>query len=232
MGKNEKRGYAVLAIIFVVFSVIAFAVPFTKNSVFVLAYIFGAIAIAFQIYVFKLSFSHGEDAKSKFYGMPIANIGLYYLSVQLVLSLVEMIAAKILPTWLAVIVNVIPIALALIGCITADVMRDEIERQDVQLKKDISNMRALQSMSSNFVGICLDEERKKQLQNLADEFRYSDPVSSEDTKELENELQQMMKELQCAIIDGDMDAVETLCMKAVAGLNERNRVCKLGKQRG
>ncbi|MBQ8318730.1 MAG: DUF308 domain-containing protein [Lachnospiraceae bacterium] len=229
MGKNEKRGYAILAILFVVFSVIAFAVPFTKNAVFVLAYIFGAIAIAFQIYVFKLSFSHGEDAKSKFYGMPIANIGLYYLSVQLVISLIEMATAKFLPTWVAVVVNVIPLALALIGCITAEVMRDEIERQDVQLKKDVSNMRALQSMSASFVGMCSDDDMKKQLQNLADEFKYSDPVSSEDTKELESELQQMMKELQGAIIDSDMAAVKTLCMKVLAGLNERNRVCKLGK---
>ena len=229
MGKNEKRGYAILAIIFVVFSVIAFAVPFTKNGVFVLAYVFGTIAIAFQIYVFKISFQHGEDAKSKFYGIPIANIGLYYLSVQLVISLIEMATAKILPAWVAVVVNVIPVALALIGCITAEVMRDEIERQDVQLKKDVANIRGLQSTSASLVGMCSDNEMKKQLQKLADEFKYSDPVSSDDTKDLESELQQLMKELQAAIIDDDMAAVKTLCMKALAGLNERNRVCKLGK---
>lgn len=229
MGKNEKRGYAILAIIFVVFSVIAFAVPFTKNGVFVLAYVFGTIAIAFQIYVFKISFQHGEDAKSKFYGIPIANIGLYYLSVQLILSVAEMSLAMLLPTWMVLIVNIVPIALALMGCITAEVMRDEIERQDVQLKKDVANIRGLQSTSASLVGMCSDNEMKKQLQKLADEFKYSDPVSSDDTKELENELQQLMKELQAAIIDDDMAAVKTLCMKALAGLNERNRVCKLGK---
>ena len=90
-------------------------------------------------------------------------------------------------------------------------------------------MRVLQSMSASFVGMCSDEERKKQLQNLADEFKYSDPVSSEDTKELESELQQMMKELQTTIIDDDMVTVNVLCLKILAGLNERNRICKLGK---
>ena len=229
MSKNGKRGYAVLAILLVVFSVISFAVPFTKNEVFFMAYIFGVIAIAFQIYVFHISFQHGEGAKSKFYGIPIVNIGWYYLSVQLILSALEMGIAYFLPTWIAIVVNIVPISLALIGCIAAEVMRDEIERQDVQLKKDVSNMRVLQSMSASFVGMCSDEERKKQLQNLADEFKYSDPVSSEDTKELESELQQMMKELQTTIIDDDMVTVNVLCLKILAGLNERNRICKLGK---
>lgn len=229
MSKNGKRGYAVLAILLVVFSVIAFAVPFTKNAVFFMAYIFGVIAIAFQIYVFQISFQHGEDAKSKFYGIPIANIGLYYLSVQLILSVLEMGIAYFLPTWIAVVINIVPISLALIGCIAAEVMRDEIERQDVQLKKDVANIRGLQSMSASMVGMCSDDEIKKLVQNLADEFRYSDPVSSDDTKELESELQQLMKELQSAIIEEDKASAKTLCMKTIASLNERNRVCKLGK---
>ena len=67
MGKNEIRGYIVDAILLIVFSVIAFAAPFAKTGVFWMAYLFGVIAIAYQIYVFKISFDQGEDVKSKFY---------------------------------------------------------------------------------------------------------------------------------------------------------------------
>lgn len=226
---KTKRGYIVDAIIFVVFSVIAFAAPFYMTSVFWIGYIFGVIAIVGQIYFLTISFSKGESVKSKFYGFPIAKIGVMYLGIQLALSLVEMIASKVIPTWVALVIDLLPIAFAAIGCIAADMMRDEIERQDVQIKTDVNNMRALQSLTASLPGMCQDAELKKILQDLADDFKYSDPVSSEGTKEAEAELKFMVNEIQRALVDGDTKAVQSFCLRAKAGLVERNRVCKLGK---
>ena len=56
MTKNETRGILLMAILFVVFSAIAFVIPFSKNGVFWIAYLFGVLAILFQIYIFKSSF--------------------------------------------------------------------------------------------------------------------------------------------------------------------------------
>ena len=229
MSKNRVRGYITLAVLLVVFSVIAFAAPFAKTVVFWLAYVFAVIAIAYQIYVFRISFSDEGDAKSKFYGFPIARVGVIYLIVQLVISLIEMVLAGFLPVWIAVIVNVFPIAFAVVGCIASDIMRDEIVRQDVQLKKYVSNMRALQSMSAALVGQCNDADLKETIQNVADEFKFSDPVSSEQTKDMEQELQSQMNEIQKAIVDGDSASVKTLCGKILGSLAERNRICALNK---
>lgn len=229
MGKNEIRGYIVDAILLIVFSVIAFAAPFAKTGVFWMAYLFGVIAIAYQIYVFKISLDRGDDVKSKFYGFPIARVGVIYLAVQLVLSLIEMCLAAVIPMWVAIIVNVLPIAFALIGCIAAEVMRDEIVRQDIKIKTDVGNMRALQSQTASFVGMCQDAEAKKLLQDLADDFKYSDPVSSEVTKEMETELKFLVNEIQRALVDDDMKSVEGFCVRVKASLAERNRICKLGK---
>lgn len=229
MGKNQTRGFIIDAIILIVFSVIAFVAPFAKTGVFWIAYIFGVIAIAFQIYVFKIAFEKGNDVKSKFYGFPIAKLGVVYLGVQLAISLVEMCLAAIIPMWVSVIVNVLLIAVVLIGCIAADVMRDEIARQDIKIKTDVSNMRALQSQTASFVGMCQDEEVKKVLKDLADEFKYSDSVTSEATKELETELKFLVSEIQRALVDEDMKSVESFCMRTKVSLAERNRVCKLEK---
>lgn len=229
MNKNQSRVYIVVALALVVFSVIAFAAPFSMTGCFWLGYVFGVIAIAFQIYVFRISFRKGEDAKSKFYGFPIAKIGVVYLGAQIVVSLVEMLLAKVLPAWIAIIFNVLLLAVALIGCIAADVMREEIVRQDVKIKTDVNNMRALQSMTASFVGMCQDAETKKALQGLADDFKYSDPVSSDDTKEMEAELKFMANEIQRALVEGDLLSVNSFCMRLKASLAERNRVCKLGK---
>lgn len=229
MSKNGIRGYVVLAIVFVVFSVISFVVPFTKNSVFWNAYIFAIIAIAYQIYVFRISFSGQESVKSKFYGFPIAKIGVVYLVTQLVVSLVEMATAKIFLNWMALILNVVLLAITVVGCIAADVMRDEIVRQDTVLKEEVGNMRALQSLSASLVGLCQEAELKKELQSLADEFKYSDPVSSEDTKEMETELKFLVNEIQRAIVDGDIQSAKSFAVRVKSGLAERNRICKLGK---
>lgn len=229
MEKNEVRGYIVDAIVFAVFTIVAFAVPFERNAIFWTAYVFGVIAIAFQIYVFKISFQRGSDVKSKFYGFPIARVGVMYLGIQLALSLIEMCVAKFIPSWVAVVIDIFPIALAAIGCIAADAMRDEIVRQDVQIKKSVDNMRALQSMTASLVGMAQDANLRSTLQDLADEFKYSDPVTSEQTKEKETELKFLVNEIQRAIVDGDLQAASGFCARAKAGLVERNRLCAMSK---
>ena len=145
MTKNASRGLIVLAIVLAVFSLIAFAIPFAHTAVFWIAYGFGVFAILFQLYIFKTSFAGNGDAKSRFYGFPIARLGIYYLVAQLILSVVEMALAGLIPAWPVIIVNVLALAFALIGCITAETMRDEIVQQDHKLKKNVSAMRELQS---------------------------------------------------------------------------------------
>ena len=229
MNKKDQRGYIVLGIIFVVFTVVAFAVPFSKKAGFWLGYVFGIIAIAFQLYIFKISFAQGEDVKSKFYGFPIARIGVIYLGAQMLFSILEMATAKFLLTWVAVLVNIVVLAFALVGCIAADIMRDEIVRQDVKLEKDVTNMRRLQSLSASLVGLCQDENAKKTLQDIADEFKYSDPVSSEQTKEMEEDMKMQLEELQSAVLEGDVSNVPILCAKLKNRLIERNHLCATSK---
>ena len=109
------------------------------------------------------------------------------------------------------------------------VMRDEIERQDINLKKDVSNMRELQSVSAALVGLCSNDECKKSLQALADEFKYSDPVTSDQTVEIENDIKQQLNDLQSAITEEDYGSLTTMCNKITASLKERNRICALNK---
>ena len=64
---------------------------------------------------------------------------------------------------------------------------------------------------------------------LAEEFRYSDPVSNEMIAEVESDLIAVVDELQAAFVEGDDLIVEKLCRKASAQFAERNRLCKLNK---
>ena len=227
--KNSTRSLIIIAIALVVFSVVAFAIPFAHTTAFWVAYGFGALAILFQLYIFKASFAGDGDAKSRFYGFPIARLGVYYLVVQLIVSVIEMALARVIPTGGAVAINVLLLALAVVGCITVDAMRDEIIRQDTALKKNVGNMRELQSLSAALVGQCADASLRPTLQKLADEFRYSDPVSSEKTLELEEDMKVQLGDIQQALVEGDSDGAKKLCGKLMGSLAERNRVCSVSK---
>lgn len=229
MTKNASRGLIVLAIVLAVFSLIAFAVPFAHTAVFWIAYGFGMFAILFQLYIFKTSFAGNGDAKSRFYGFPIARLGIYYLVAQLILSVIEMALASLIPAWPAIIINALALAFALIGCITAETMRDEIVHQDNNLKKNVSAMRELQSLAASMVSQCGDEEMKNAVKKIADELRFSDPVSSDATAELEAEMRSQLADIQQAVVEGDAEGAKALCGKMMGNLAERNRVCSINK---
>lgn len=228
MKKNGIRGFILLGIILAVFIVIAFAIPFAHTTAFWIGCTFGVLAILFQLYVFKSADANG-DAKSRFYGFPIARVGVIYMIVQLIVSIIEMALAKVNPTAVPLVINVLLLAMALVGCITVDVMRDEIARQDVKLRKDVGNMRELQSLAATLVGQCEDEGLKPTIAKLADEFRYSDPVSSEKTLEIEEDMKAQLGEIERALVEGDAEGAKKLCGKLMGSLKERNRVCAVTK---
>ena len=228
MTKNMKKGIAALIILLAAFSVIAFVIPFPKNQKFWFAYLSGVFAILFQLYIFKVSFGK-EDAKSRFYGFPIARLGIYYLVIQLILSIVEIAVSKFVPGWILVVINVLIFAVVLLGCITTVTMRDEITKQDDKLKKNVSAMRELQSVSATLVDHSNDAELKGILKKLADEFRFSDPISSDKTSDLEDDMKNRIGDLQQAIAEGDIAGAKTLCEKLLGCLKERNRICSVNK---
>lgn len=230
LNEKEKKGLVVLALLFVVYTLIVLAVPFTKGGMFWLTYLFTVAAFGVQAYVFKLSFEKEAGAKSKFYGFPIARVGVLYLAVQLVLGLVFMALAAVAPVWLALVLYLALLVAAAVGVIATDSIRDEVERQDTQLKADVAAMRALQSQAAALPARCEDDAAKAALEKLAEEFRYSDPVSAPALTDLETDMAATMEELSVAVTDGDNAAVLALCKKISATLAERNRLCKLNKK--
>lgn len=228
MSKNKLRFYIVLAILFVVLSVIAFVLPFQKTLTFWLSYAFAAIAIAVQIYAYPKAFD-GPSVKSKFYGFPLARVSTIYLIAQLALSVIFMVASKWVPAWIPVVLFALLLGAAAIGFIAAEGVRDEVERQDVVHKANVTTMRALQSKAVFVASQCEDTETKKALDAFAEALRFSDPVSSDALIDIEENLTGLVEELGNAVLDKDFEAARTLCAKASTLLADRNRMCKLNK---
>ena len=229
MKKSVIRTVVVLAILFVVFTVIAFAAPFAHTAVFWMSYGFFVVAVAAQGFTAHAAFAGQASLRSKFYGFPIVKVGFLYLVGQTALSLICMILAAVAPARVVLILDVVALGAAVIGFISTDAMREEIQRQDTALKKDVSAMRALQSSVRMLVGQCDDPQTAADIRRLSEALQYSDPVSSDALTEIEAELASMVAELQKAVVDRAFDAARELCKKTAAMLEERNRLCKLHK---
>ena len=225
MKNNTLRGIIVLEILLALYLILAFAIPFERTTVFWLSFGFTLVAMAVAGLAVYLAFLRKEDAKSKFYGFPIARIGVIYGAVQLIAGLVFMAIGAWVPAWVAVVVFSIALAASAIGLVAADAVVEEIGVQDAKLKKEVSVMRALQSRVNQMAGQCASPEVKK----LAEEFRYSDPVGSETLVAVEQDLSAAIGKLQSAVIAGDEASIPVLCRSASAILAERNRLCKLNK---
>ena len=229
MKKDTMRGVVGLGVLLILYILIAFLIPFAKTATFWVSFVFTLIAFCVVAASIYIAFVKNPDAKSRFYGFPIARIGIIYGIAQLVAGLLLMALGKWVPVWLAVLMYAIMLGAAVIGLISADAVAEQIHAQDAKLKKDVAAMRAIQSKLSVLPGQCEDPVTAKCLTQLAEEIRFSDPVSSEATQETEADLNALTDELQKAVLEHDTAAAQNLCKRCQAVLMERNRLCKLEK---
>ena len=225
MKKDTIRAIVVAVVALVIYNLITFVIPFEHTAAFWISYGFTLVAFAVVAASIYIAFIKNPDSKSKFYGFPIARLGVIYGVAQLVVSLAVMALAAIIPWWIAVLVYAIGLGAAVIGLIGVEAVVDQIQTQDVKLKDNTIIMRTLQSKISQIASQTDDAAIKA----LAEEFRYSDPVSNDAIAEAEADLAAIVDQLQAAFVDGDNDAMAQLCRKATALLAERNRLCKLNK---
>ena len=225
MKKDTIRAIIIAVVALVVYNLIAFVIPFAHTAAFWISYGFTLVAFAVVCASIYIAFVKNPDAKSRFYGFPIARIGVLYSGAQLVVSLIVMALAQWTPWWIPTLVYAIGMGVTIIGLVSAEAIVDEIQTQDVKLKDNTDMMRTLQSKISQIASQTEDAAIKA----LAEEFRYSDPVSNDAIADAEADLAAAVDQLQAAYVDGDNEAMAQLCRKAAALLAERNRLCKLNK---
>jgi len=225
MKKNTIRWIIGLGVLLILYILVAFLIPFVHTATFWVSFVFTLIAFVVVAASMYIAFVKNPDAKSRFYGFPIARIGAIYGLVQLIAGLIFMALAALVPAWIAVLVYAIALGAAVIGLISAEAVVSQIHVQDEKIKKDVSTMRSLQSKVNQMAA----QSENEAIKALAEEFRYSDPVSSDAIADAEADLAAAVDELQAAYIDGDSEAMTKLCRKASALLAERNRLCKLNK---
>ena len=187
MKKNSNLGYAVLGIVFVLFNVIAFAIPTVKTGTFWVAYAFSVVAFASQIGIWKVALGKEDTLKSKFLGFPVVHIGIIYLIVQTIVFAVFM-AVPTLPVWSAIVVCALVLGIFAICMISAEAGRGEIERIETKVKQKVFYIKSLQVDVELLAKNESDSAVKAGLEKLAEKIRFSDPMSLPEMESIEKEI--------------------------------------------
>lgn len=225
MKKEALRATVMAVAVFIAYNFAVFMIPCLKTPTFWISWGYTLLSFVIAGFAIYASLFKHPDTKSRFYGFPIAKIGFFYLVAQIAFGGICMALGHITPWWVPTVFSAIMLALATIGLVSAEVVVDEIRTQDGQLKKNVQMMRSLQSKVSRLAA----QSENTAIKALAEEFRYSDPVSNDSLVLAEAELAAVVEELQTACIEGNDDVVAKLCRKASTLLAERNRLCKLNK---
>ena len=222
MKKNKGMAYAVLAIAFVLFNIIAFAVPTAKTATFWIAYVFTAVAFASQIVIWKFAFKGADTLKSKFLGIPLISVGITYLIVQIIAFVVFM-ALPLMASWIAIVVCALILGISAICLIGTETGREEINRVEEKVEKKVFYIKSLQVDIEMLVSSEIDADTKTALTKLADKIRFSDPMSNEALAELEAEITAKVNELKLA--ENKAEIIKVLDSL----ITERNKKVKLLK---
>ncbi len=222
MKKNKGMAYAVLGISFLLFNVIAFAIPTVKTATFWIAYAFSVVAFASQIVIWKFAFKGADTVKSKFLGIPLISVGITYLIVQIIAFAIFMAFSAVQP-WIAIVVCALILGISAICLIGTETGREEVGRVEEKVEKKVFYIKSLKVDIEMLASIESDANTKAALTKLAEKIRFSDPMSNDVLSDLEAEIADKVNELKTA---ENKSAIITVLDSLIT---ERNKKAKLLK---
>lgn len=232
LNKKSKSVIAVYAIVLFVYVLAFLIIPFNKTAASWISFVFTIVAIAGSLFVCGYAFNAKQTLVSKIYGYPIFRVGAVYAIAQLSIGIVICAISAVIavPYWVALLLSVILLGAAAIGVIITDNTRDFVEEVDESVKVDTKNITRFQIDIAGIVDICENKEVKADLEKLNELFKFSDPITNDDTREIEESIKELLVELKTIVVDGSVDDIKALTKKLTSALNERNRICKSTKQ--
>lgn len=234
LDKITIKNLAIFAVVFVVYNVISFAIPFKHTSTFWGSYIFGLLAVVLQVGIVLLAANGADNLRKKVYAFPVFRMGLIYLAIQLGVSLGFTIAATFVenfPGWIVAVLSVVLLGVFIVLILLTDTVKEEIikieeeeERQTVQVKTFRINIDSIMRRVE-------DKELLKKLEKLSDAAKYSDPVSCEELYAIESEITEKIGELSSTIQIGDISYAKILTEEIIDLFDDRNAQCKMFKKK-
>lgn len=222
------RAGLVLLISMAVFNVVAFVLPHEYKSSFWTGYAFTMVAFLLQILFAFLAFGKADNLKKVFMGFSIVQLGTTYLVLQVIWGLVCMFM-PLMSVTIAVVVSVVLLGIYAIFIIAAvsgremvNATQEKVAAKTFYIKSILADIELLSEKTE-------DALLKKNLKDLADTVKYSDPMSSDALYTIESKIEVKVTELAVMVEKSDTKNAGSLISELQLLFSERNRKCKLYK---
>ena len=234
MKKLDKKSISVLvafAILLAIYIVLVTVIPFEKPAGSWVAFSFGALSILGSCGITLLAMLKGNSYKSKVYGLPVLKVGFTYLAAQMAVTFALLVigAFVVVPGWIATVLGIVLLGLCLIGVLVTDNVRDAVEEIEAKTEASIKVMKRFTVDMRTVVSHCKNDKILPLLEALAEDFKYSDPVSNDDTQPLENQIKLEVDNLD-ALVVADSEHTGEKIDEIKSLLATRNDICKSTKK--
>ena len=231
MGTIKKKFVAIGAILFLMYNVVLFAIAgFSGHeAAFWISYAFVIVAFAMAALTAGYLGKSGRVLCDWLFGFPIIRHCVIYVTAATLISILFMILEYDVGWVLPTIIQVVLLGLYAVLMLTCFISKDAIEEVGQRAVKKTQYMALLRADAEMLFQKCSDPELKVKCKKLAEDIRFSDPMSVEALEYLERELQQTLMECGKAMDEGNYVLAGELCHKASLQLSERNMKCKILK---
>lgn len=160
---------------------------------------FCAVVAAYLLHLVFFIYAYSEKNKNKqMANTPVMVKGCFELLGIMIIGIACMVIPD-LPNWLAVVLCAMVVGVSVIKLtIVRSVELNKHEAND-RLNERLSRMKELTAKAEQLKSYAKNEEEKKLIHKLVEEIKYSNPVSNESTKELEDRISLLLDELKSEI---------------------------------
>lgn len=231
--KHIKRAVAysiVYPLILIVLAIAFFFIP-TKTGAAWVALGFTALAVVIAT-VFSANLAKKADTNRKaFYAKPVIKVATVYSTVQMIIGIALCVLSIFVTysAWIAFAVCFAWFGVAVGALISANAVKKAIAPIETVTEVKIRKVTEFRVDMTSVFEACRSDEIRRELEKLADDFKYSDPVSSPDTAEIEKRIASEIADL-AKKVESDKTEKAKEGIRTVRNLlSERNRICKAYK---
>lgn len=215
------------ALIALLANVVVFAAPFAHTPTFWIGFAFIWIALGIAIIANVYVVASARSATSALYRTSISTVSILYLIAAVACSIGFMAAHG--PAWLLVVVQAALAIACLIGLVGGEVGAQLVEQGDNVARVQTFHMSELRSQVNAISAAAVNTPAQDALKHLSESLRYSDPVSSAATSDLEDRLFDCVNQLYATVQTGNYQQAIALCNQMETMLAQRNAICQSSK---
>ena len=187
---------------------------------------------AFILHLLYATFAFRENnTEKKALNIPITIISYFELGIMLAVGAVCMTVPG-LPNWIGIILCYTVLAFSVVFLVSAKAVEENKTSANKRINKNSAFIRELSDIASNMVSSSKTDAICRTSKSLYEAIRYSDPISSDETRAYEEDIYNALKDLS-SMLQNDTDE-ESFSQKAdeiLLLIENRNNKCKALKRR-